>query len=174
MTRGSATAKRNRKKPSVSSRARARMADASKNLRRATPRESRLLQHPVARRILGLSVAGVLAAFVFTRFWMPTRDYFSQRTALAQKQAEYDALADANEQLQVEVNELQTPEGVRRAARDHLGFVMPGEKRLKLLPPADLPVDLPAQWPYTLVTGIVTVRHGIATAGNAPLAPLSP
>jgi len=128
----------------------------------------------VARRILGLSVAAVLAAFVFTMFWMPARDYFSQRTALAQKQAEYDALADANEQLQVEVNELQTPEGVRRAARDHLGFVMPGEKRLKLLPAAELPVDLPAQWPYTLVTGIVEVRRGIATAGNAPLSPLSP
>ena len=119
-------------------------------------------------------MAAVLAAFVFTMFWMPARDFVSQRTALAQKQAEFDALADANEQLQVEVNELQTPEGVRRAARDHLGFVMPGEKRLKLLPAAELPVELPAQWPYTLVTGIVAVRQGIAAAGNAPLSPLSP
>ena len=173
MTRRPSNAAR-KKQPKVSSRARSRVADASRSLRRSTPRESRLLQHPVARRILGLSVVVVLAAFVFTMFWMPARDYFSQRTALAQKQAEYDALADSNEQLQVEVNELQTPEGVRRAARDHLGFVMPGEKRLKLLPAAELPVELPAQWPYTLVTGIVTVRQGIAAAGNAPLSPLSP
>ncbi|MEY4365833.1 MAG: hypothetical protein RLZZ305_1177 [Actinomycetota bacterium] len=117
---------------------------------------------------------GLALAFVFTMFWMPVRDYFTQRTALAQKQAEYNALADANEQLQNEVNVLQTPEGVRRAARDHLGFVMPGEKRVKLLPADALPTDLPASWPYSLVTGIVSVRRSIAAAGNAPLAPLSP
>lgn len=116
----------------------------------------------------------VAIAFVFSLFWVPAHDFISQRAVLAQKQTEFDALADANEQLQNEVNQLQTPEGVRRAARNQLGFVMPGEKRVKLLPPDALPVDLPAQWPYTLVTGIVSVRASIAAAHNAPLSPLSP
>ena len=143
--------------------------------RRGTPRRAtRVAASPLARRAVGLVAVGLALAFVFTMFWMPVRDYFTQRTALAQKQAEFDTLADANEQLQTEVNVLQTPEGVRRAARDHLGFVMPGEKRVKLLPADALPTDLPASWPYSLVTGIVSVRQSIAAAGNAPLAPLSP
>lgn len=116
----------------------------------------------------------LVAAFVGNLFFVPVSNFLEQRSVLAQKEAEFDALADANEQLQTEVNRMQTPAGVKEAAREQLGMTMPGEQRMKLLPGPALPTSLPGQWPYTIVTGILTVRQEIAAANNAPLAPLAP
>ena len=115
-----------------------------------------------------------MAGFLLAVFTVPVKDWWLQNKVLGAKQAEFDALADANEQLQNEVNKLQTPEGVRAAARDQLGYVLPGETRIRLLPGGALPRTLPNQWPYSLVSGIVAVRQSIAQADNAPLAPLAP
>ena len=120
----------------------------------------------------GLVTIGI--AFVLALVVIPVRDFFTQTSALAQKTAEFETLADANEQLQNDVNTLKTEEGTRRTARSQLGYVLPGEQRITLAPMPQLPTDLPQQWPYTLVTDIVSIR---ATAqGNAPnpLAPLAP
>ncbi|MEY5059802.1 MAG: hypothetical protein RJA51_1549, partial [Actinomycetota bacterium] len=70
-----------------------------------------------------MRVGGVLlvAAFVVNLFFVPVGNFLEQRSVLAQKQAEFDALADANEQLQTEVNRMQTPAGIKEAARDQLG-----------------------------------------------------
>ena len=123
-------------------------------------------------RLLGVVVAGsaVVSLFVF-----PLRDWVTQREALAKKTAEFEKLADANEALQNDVNALSTPEGIRRAAREQLGYVQPGEQRIDLGPMPALPTTLPDAWPYTMVTDIVTVRSNAkaAASGNA-LAPLAP
>ena len=126
------------------------------------------------RRLRRLVVVGALAGFVLAVFTVPVKDWWLQNKVLSAKQTEFDALADANEQLQSEVNNLQTPEGVRAAARDQLGYVVPGETRIRLLNGAPLPQTLPNQWPYTMVSGIVAVRQSIAQANNAPLSPLAP
>ena len=104
----------------------------------------------------------------------PVRDYVAQRGRIADKQKEFDALADANEQLFNEVQRLKTPEGVRSAARSQLGYVMPGEQRVALTPLPALPTTLPDAWPYTLVTNILRVKAAHAGNADGALAPLAP
>ena len=132
---------------------------------------SRVYRNRRLRRLVG---TGVLAGFLMAVFTVPVKDWVIQNNTLNAKKAEFNALADANEALQSEVNVLQTPEGVRAAARDQLGYVLPGETRVRLLPSGALPKQLPDQWPYNLVSGIVAIRQSIARANNAPLAPLAP
>ena len=127
-----------------------------------------------SRRVRRFVAAGMVAAFLFSVFTVPVRAYFNQHRTLTHLQKEFDSYADANEALQTEVNRLQTPEGARDAARDQLGYIVPGEKRVRLLPAKALPTELPGEWPYTMVSGIVAVRANIANAGNAPLSPLAP
>ena len=122
-------------------------------------------------RILGVSlaVAAAVSLFVF-----PLRDWVVQREALAKKSAEFEKLADANEDLQNDVNRLSTPEGVRRAAREQLGYVVPGEQRIDLGAMPALPTTFPDAWPYTMVTDIVAVRADASAAAGNALAPLAP
>jgi cell division protein FtsB len=161
----------------------AKTKKTSASTRRATTRDSRLTRIVTTvvkssvfrnRRLRRLVTAGAMAGFLLAVFTVPVRDWVIQNNVLNAKKAEFDALADTNEALQTEVNTLQTPEGVRAAARDQLGYVFPGEARIRLLPNGELPKELPNQWPYTLVSGIVAVRQSIAQANNAPLAPLAP
>ena len=104
---------------------------------------------------LGVPV-GISATFSLVIF--PVRDFVTQRSKLNEKTAEFETLADANEALQIEINKLSTPDGIRHAAREQLGYVLPGEQRLSLVKMPQLPTDLPAVWPYTMVTDIVKVR----------------
>lgn len=137
------------------------------------PRSRLALPRPVlvwGARILGTAVA-ITAGLSLVVF--PLRDFVVQRQAIAQKTAEFETLADANEQLQFEVNRLSTPEGIRNAARAQLGYVLPGEQRMSLVQMPALPTDLPDSWPYTLVTDIVRFRTAAASTGGA-LAPLAP
>ncbi|MEY2966689.1 MAG: hypothetical protein RLY50_739, partial [Actinomycetota bacterium] len=67
-----------------------------------------------------------------------------------------------------------TPDGTRNAARDQLGYVMPGEQRVSLLPMPALPADLPDTWPYTLVESIVAVRTVENVPADRALQPLVP
>jgi hypothetical protein len=98
----------------------------------------------------------------------------AQSETLDRKESEIEALADANEQLQNEVNDLGTPEGIRNAARSQLGYVLPGETRIALAPMPDLPTTLPNAWPYTLISDIVAVRAEVVATTKNPLAPLGP
>lgn len=135
---------------------------------------SRVLAHPAAKwaRRGALSLVGV--SFAFSLVVMPVNDYFSQRSDIARKKREFEALADANEQLYNEVNRLERPEGALAAARRQLGYVAPGEQRIALVPMPALPTDLPPSWPYTMVTDIIRVRTLQADKPSAALAPLTP
>jgi len=131
------------------------------------PRDSRLIPNRTARRVVvGM---GVLFAILIgvVLFFYPIRDYFAQRQSIARSEAEFAALEDANEQIQKDIQRLETPAGVKEAARRELGYLLPGERRLALL---DLPAvtgALPAAWPYDMVGAILTVRAS-AVAANRP------
>lgn len=110
--------------------------------------------------ILGVFIAFSLTASLVV---LPLRDVVRQNKAIAERRSEFDALADANEQLMKEIDHLGSAPGIIAAAREQLGFIFAGEKRVTLLEAPNLPVDLPQEWPYSMVTNIVAVRSG-ATA----------
>lgn len=157
-----------------SSSLRGRVKDLTGSLLVPTSSEHRLDRRPVTRWALRIVLASVVTAGATSLFVFPLRDYVTQRSALAQKNAEFNALADTNEQLQTEVNHLGTPEGIRNAARAQLGYVLPGEQRFTLVPMPDLPTELPTAWPYSLITDIVRVRTAHATTVDGALTPLAP
>lgn len=139
----------------------------TRELTRPVPRDSRLFQNTGMRRLIALLglVLALLVAFVL--FVSPIRDYVSQRGTIARTESEFAALEDANEEIQADIQRLETPAGIKEAARRELGYLMPGERRLALL---DLPAvtgNLPATWPYNMVGAILSVRAASA-ASNRP------
>lgn len=156
------------------SRLRSRTRDVTSSLVRPTPLDQRIISNPITRWIARLALATVVVAGGTSLFFFPLMDFVTQRSAIAEKNSEFAALADANEQLQTEVNALQTPEGIRNAARAQLGYVLPGEQRLSLVPMPKLPTDLPPFWPYTLISDILAVRNTANGTPSSPLAPLVP
>jgi hypothetical protein len=84
--------------------------------------------------------------------------YFGQNEVLAKRQEQLDQLEAVNFDLQREVDRLATDDGIREAAREEIGYVEVGELRQSVLEFPDLPTDLPAGWPYDLVTAIIAVR----------------
>ena len=150
------------------------LKDLTRDIVRPDPGVHRLSQRREVRWAVRITVFAVVIAFMIAVVVFPVRDYFVQNSTLAQKTSELEALADANEQLQSEVNQLKTAEGTRNAARDQLGYVLPGEQRVTLLPPTALPTDLPDAWPYTLVTDILKVRSSVVAARDGALDPLAP
>ena len=151
------------------SRAKERTREITRAIAQPTPADARLSHRRSIRTTLRVGGFALAFAVVLSLFVLPVKAYFEQRDLYNKKTAEFDALADANEQLQNEVNDLSTPEGIRNAARTQLGYVLPGEQKLAFAQTPDLPTDLPAQWPYTLVTGIVAVRHQVAATGGSAL-----
>ena len=77
---------------------------------------------------------------------------------LAKRREQLDQLDAVNVDLQREVDRLATDDGIREAAREEIGYVEVGEVRQSVLEFPDLPTDLPAGWPYDLVTAIIAVR----------------
>lgn len=146
----------------------------TEGLARRTPAENRLIKsrplRVLAWSFTSLVVLAVAAAF----FVFPMRDYFKQHEAIAQRTAEFEALADANEQLQDEIDALQTPAGVVAAARSELGYVYPGERRVNLLQMPELPTTLPSSWPYSMVSNIMSVRIVETARHGGPLGGLQP
>jgi len=158
---------------STVTRAKERTRDLTRSVVRPTPEDAQF-KHVVSKWAIRLVGAAFTIAAILSFVVIPVRDFRAQSQALEAKTAEYEALADANEQLQIEVSELSTPEGIRNAARTLLGYVLPGEQRLTLTQMPTLPTDLPQTWPYTMVSDIVRVRAEVAQASSNALSPLVP
>jgi cell division protein FtsB len=163
-----------RRSASVLLRATERTKEITRSIARPTPDHAKFGRRRSSRLALQFLATFIAVAATFALLVFPLRDYVTQRSAIAQKVAEYDALADINEQLQGEVNDLATPEGIRSAARAQLGYVLPGEQRISLVQVEDLPTTLPPAWPYTLVTNIAQIRAVTAANSTNNLAPLAP
>ncbi len=101
----------------------------------------------VLRPLLLLAAAlAVLAYFVF-----PTRTYQDQRVALAEIEANVEAIRAENDRLAERVNRLQTPEEIERIARQDFGLIYPGEEVYAILPLPAESLALPPSWPFTVL-----------------------
>lgn len=154
------------------------MARGSKTSRipRATTRKpgrkssgvsERLIPRVLGRAALGIGLLVVLASFLNSFLLAPGRTWFGQRDEISAREAELETIQAANDELQKDIDRLQTPAGVEDAAREELGFVMAGEERQTIIGEAEAPLALPAGWPYDLVTQIVGVREAEAAAKAA-------
>ena len=138
-----------------------------RDLTRPVHVDNKLFQRAISRNItLTVSVV-ILVALAVALIGLPVKGLMSQRGDITQRQKEFAALEDANEQLQTEIQRLQTPEGIRETARKELGYLLPGEKRLALLEAPSLNLALPAGWPYNVVTNILAVRAAAAQKNGA-------
>jgi cell division protein FtsB len=112
---------------------------------------------------IGIIVAGAIAAALFV---LPVRTWFDQDHRVDALQADLDTLQTANGQLQQEVNELQTDDGVRAAAREELGYQQFNERRQTVVGLPELPADLPDGWPYGAVEQILALRVAAQPQGG--------
>ena len=137
------------------------------DLTRPTPRQERLVPKRIGYVVLSLAALLVVGSFANSFLVLPVRSWFGQRTEFEDRSTELDALREATDRLQAEVDRLNTPDGVEDAARQELGFVMVGEDRRSVVADAQAPIDLPYGWPYDLVEQIVEVRQAEAIARTA-------
>ncbi len=120
--------------------------------------EKQLVRGGGKRRLVGIGAAVITAAFIAALFVLPVQAWLRQQDDLDHKDAQLAALQDANAQLSNEVIQLQTPEGIEKAAREEIGYVQRGETRYTMLPTPTAPIALPGGWPYSTISQIVAVR----------------
>jgi cell division protein FtsB len=151
----------------ASDRGRSRLGDHTRPIhidRRITKqRRSNMLLAVVA-----VAIAGALAAALFV---LPVQTYFGQDERLAQRSDQLAQLEQVNADLRAEVARLRTDDGVREAAREELGMVEAGERRQSMLALPDVPTQLPAGWPYSIVSGITELRRNPPAPPDPAAAP---
>jgi cell division protein FtsB len=117
--------------------------------------------HPQRRRrtrallwTLGsIALVGSIASLLI----VPSRAWMNQRREYAALQKKLEAVDSANAALEAQIDALQRPEEIERIARDRYNLVKAGDQVLAILPdPA--PEPLPAVWPFTTITDIITIR----------------
>ncbi|MBK5333073.1 MAG: septum formation initiator family protein [Ilumatobacteraceae bacterium] len=142
-----------------------RDVDASRfaEFTRPIAKEKRLVKGRGKRLLFALVAVVIAAALMASLFVLPVKSWRQQRDDLARKRNELAVLNNANAQLAADVNRLQTPGGIKEAARQDVGFVVMGEQRISVLSTPDAPVTLPIGWPYDAIAQIVTVRSAAAT-----------
>jgi cell division protein FtsB len=128
------------------------------DLTRPIEAEHRLVTSRSNRWVLGLLGVAVIGALLAALFVLPVQAWMRQQDEISLKEQELSVLADANAQLAADVQQLETVEGAREAAREELGVIDRGEKRISIMPSAAGALPLPAGWPYDAVSQIVAVR----------------
>jgi hypothetical protein len=109
----------------------------------------------MAMPIAIIAILGLTVTFLV----VPLRTWIAQRDMVEIRSGQYAAYEEVNDALQDEIDALRTPEGVRQAVREQLGYLLPNERRVPLLEMPNASVTLPARWPYTLVASIVSLRE---------------
>ncbi|HEY4331663.1 MAG TPA: septum formation initiator family protein [Ilumatobacteraceae bacterium] len=135
------------------------------------PDSKRIVPQRRGRLIVGLFATLIVLAIGAALFVLPIKSWIKQRDDLKTKTNELNTLTTANDQLQSDVDRLQTPAGIKEAARSELDYAGPGEKRITILPVGPAPTALPAGWPFDQVTRIIALRQGQATAAAAAAVP---
>ena len=160
MARGSKTSSSPRSPARKRSTARSKKRGAAQlsDLTRPTPRAERLIPRVFGRFILVVGVSLVLISFGNSFVLLPAQSWLGQKDEISLRQEELEIIKRATDQLQVEIDQMQTPRGIEQAARSELGYVMSGEKRQILVGAATAPLDLPTGWPYDLVSRIMLVK----------------
>ncbi len=131
---------------------------------RPIPIDKRVSRRPKVALLAGVLALLVIATIAAAVFILPIGTWRDQDVDLERRQAQLDELRKVNSELAAEVARLETPEGIREAAKEEIGYVEQGERRFSVRPLPPLPSDLPAGWPYNVVTEILDARR----AGPAP------
>lgn len=138
-------------------------------------RTKQLVPQKRGRLVVAIFSVVIALAIGAALFVLPVKSWFQQRDQLATRTGELETLNAANDQLQSEVERLQTDDGIREAARAEIDFVEAGEERLTVLPPASSATVLPTGWPYNLISTIVSLRQAEADdAAAAAVAATAP
>jgi cell division protein FtsB len=124
--------------------------------------------------LFGLAALVVVGAIAAALFGLPVRTWFDQDSELQALEHELTEMQAVNHDLQGEVDRLRTDDGIREAARAELGLVQAGDKRLTMLDLPPLPAELPAGWPYSQVSAILTVRAALDTPSTLAPSTLAP
>lgn len=139
-------------------------ADAGRSrlgdLTRPIPIERRIVRRRRSTVLLGAVALSIAAALAAALFIIPVQTYRDQSATLERRIEQVEQLEVVNAQLRDEVARLRTEAGTREAARSELGFGEAGEDRLRVLDLPTLPTDLPAGWPYDLITSVIALRTG--------------
>lgn len=155
--------------PKASDRGRSRAGDVTRPVqidrRFATRRRT-----TVTLAVVALGIAGALAAALLV---LPVNTYFDQDDQIAQREDQLEQISAVVDDLRSEVERLRTDDGIREAARAELGYVEVGERRQTVLEAPPVPTELPAGWPYDLVSGIVELRRNPPPPAPPPPAPTS-
>ena len=125
---------------------------------RPIAKDKRLVKGRGKRIVFSLVAIVIAAALIASLFVLPVKSWFQQRDDLVRKQNELAVLNNANAQLAADVNRLKTPDGIKEAARQEVGFVGVGEQRVSVLTTPNAPLTLPAGWPYDAIAQIIAVR----------------
>jgi cell division protein FtsB len=144
-------------------------ADSSRfaEFTRPIAKDKRLVKGRGKRLVFSLIALVIAAALIASLFVLPVKSWLQQRDDLTRKQNELAVLNNANAQLAADVTRLQTPDGIKEAARQEVGFVGIGEQRISVLTTPNAPLTLPTGWPYDAIAQIIAVR-------NTPVATTAP
>ena len=134
---------------------------------RPIAKDKQLVKGRGKRLLFALVAVVIAAALIASLFVLPVKSWFQQRDDLARKRNELAVLSNANAQLAADVNRLQTPDGIKEAARQEVGFVSIGEQRISVLTAPNAPATLPSGWPYDAITQIIAVRSALAAEAAA-------
>jgi cell division protein FtsB len=129
------------------------------------------------KRILGTTTV-VVACLVFATFMLyPVgKDYYTSMRSNQQLSAELDALNGRNNQIQDQINDLQTPEGIEDRAREEFGWVPQGEQAVNItgLSVTDSSTKLPAaiepgsvSAPSSWITNMLDFIFGVQQTDNS-------
>ena len=136
------------------------------DLTRPIDREQRIAKNRRPALLLGtvgVLLAGTIGAALFV---LPVRTWFHQDERIDQLRTQLDTTEDVNTDLQQEVYELQTDDGISAAAREELGYIQLNERRQTIMDLPGVPEDLPDGWPYGPVEQIVNLRAAAQPAGG--------
>lgn len=125
---------------------------------RPIPIDKRISRRPRFALITGVFALAVVATIAVAVFVLPIGTWRDQTSDIEQRGVQLDELERVNNELAAETLRLDTPDGIREAAREDYGFVEVGEERASILPLPPLPTDLPDGWPYNVVTEIMDAR----------------
>jgi cell division protein FtsL len=152
-----------RKAPRAASDAgRSRLGD----LTRPIAREQRIAKNRRPALLVGAVGIIVAVAIGAALFVLPVKTWLAQNDKIDALRKQADATESVNGDLQQEVNELQTDDGIRAAAREQLGYQQTNERRETVVVVPDVPTNLPDGWPYGAVKQIVNLRAAAVPAGD--------
>jgi len=136
------------------------------DLTRPIAREQRIAKNRRPALLLGAVGVIVAVAIGAALFVLPVKTWLGQNAKIDALHRQVEATESVNGDLQQEVDELQTDEGIRAAAREQLGYQQANERRETIVGMPDVPTDLPDGWPYGPIEQIISLRAGAVPAGG--------